>query len=58
MIGAQSGARVITTQMIDASVVSLGLQRPSLPRRWWREIQLGRLASLLDSRRWTSRVSS
>jgi len=57
MIGAQSDARVITTQMIDASVVSLGLQRPSRPRRWWPEIRLGRLASLLDWRRWTNRVS-
>ena len=58
MIGAQSDARVITAQMINASVVSLGLQRPSRPRRWWPEIQLGRLASLLDWHRWTNRVSS
>jgi len=58
MIGAQSGARVITTHMIDASVVSLGLQRPRRPRRWWPEIQRDRLASLLDWRRWTNRVSS
>ena len=43
MIGAQSDARVITTQMINAAVVSLGLQSPSRPRRWWPEIQLGSL---------------
>jgi len=58
MIGAQSDARVITTQMINASVVSLGLHSPSRPRRWWPEIQIGRLASLFEWRRWTNRVSS
>jgi len=58
MIGAQSDARVITTQMINVSVVSLGLHSPSRPRRWWPEIQIGRLASLFEWRRWTNRVSS
>jgi general secretion pathway protein A len=58
MIGAQSDARVITTQMIHAAVISLGLQSPSRQRRWWPEVSLARVASLFDWRRWTNRVSS
>jgi general secretion pathway protein A len=58
MIGAQSDTRVITTQMIHAAVISLGLQSPSRRPRWWPEMSLARLASLLDWRRWSNRVSS
>jgi len=58
MIGAQSDARVITTQMIHAAVTSLGLQSPRRSSRWWPEFALARLASLVDWRRWTNRVSS
>jgi general secretion pathway protein A len=58
MIGAQSDARVITTQMIHAAVISLGLQTPGRRHRWWPEISLARVASIFDWRRWTNRVSS
>jgi general secretion pathway protein A len=57
MIGAQSDARVITTQMIGAAVISLGLES-ARPKRWLSQLQLPRLASLFDWRRWTNRVSS
>jgi general secretion pathway protein A len=58
MIGAQSDARVVTTQMINAAVVSLGLLGDRHRRRWWPQLRLPRVASLFDWRRWTNRVSS
>lgn len=58
MIGAQSDARVITTQMIHGAIISLGLPSPRRPRRWWSEASLARVMSVFDWRRWTNRVSS
>ena len=47
MIGAQSDARVISTQMINGAVVSLGLQRSAVPQRWWPRLSrwIGRRSS-------------
>ena len=39
------------------AVISLGLES-ARPKRWWSQLQLPRLASLFDWRRWTNRVSS